>query len=82
VPDRVIAQKAPQVVDLKPGDHDWCACGRSKNQPFCDSSHKGPGFTPTKFTMPEQKTVHLRGCKDTATTPFCNGGQVNHSPRA
>ena len=71
--DRVIAQKSPYAVNLKPGDYFWCACGRSKNQPFCDSSHKGTGFTPTKFTLTEEKTVYLCGCKHTATAPFCNG---------
>ena len=33
-------QKAPYGVDLKPGDYWWCACGKSKNQPFCDGSHQ------------------------------------------
>jgi CDGSH-type Zn-finger protein len=74
MPDRLIAQKAPYAVDLKPGDYYWCACGRSKKQPFCDGSHKDTGFTPTKFTMTEEKTVYLCGCKHTATAPFCNGG--------
>jgi CDGSH iron-sulfur domain-containing protein 3 len=74
MPDRVIAQKAPYAVALKPGDYFWCACGRSKKQPFCDGSHKDTGFTPTKFTMTEEKTVYLCGCKHTATAPFCNGG--------
>ena len=69
----VIAQKAPYAVELKPGDYYWCACGQSKNQPFCDGSHKGTGFTPTKFTLTEAKTVYLCGCKHTATAPFCNG---------
>jgi len=69
----VIAQKAPYAVELKPGDYYWCACGQSKNQPFCDGSHKGTSFTPTKFTAAEQKTVYLCGCKHTATPPFCNG---------
>jgi CDGSH-type Zn-finger protein len=71
--DRVMAQKAPFAVTLKPGDYFWCACGRSKNQPFCDGSHKGTGFTPMKFTMTEEKTVYLCGCKHTATAPFCDG---------
>ena len=72
--DRVIAQKAPYPIDLEPGDYYWCACGRSKKQPFCDGSHKVTGITPTKFTVTEQKTVYLCGCKHTATAPFCNGG--------
>lgn len=33
-------QKSPYAVELQPGDYWWCACGQSKNQPFCDGSHK------------------------------------------
>lgn len=68
-----IAQKKPFVVTLDPGDYWWCACGHSKNQPFCDGSHKGTGFTPVKFTLSEQKTVALCGCKHTGKKPYCDG---------
>jgi CDGSH-type Zn-finger protein len=71
--DRVTAQKSPFAVPLKAGDYYWCACGRSRSQPFCDGSHKVTGITPMKFTMTEAKTVHLCGCKHTTTAPFCNG---------
>ena len=38
--DPVIAQKAPFPVEVEEGKtYFWCACGRSKNQPFCDGSH-------------------------------------------
>ena len=73
MPDRVIAQTAPSAVDLGAGDHYWCACGRSKSQPFCDGSHKDTGFTPMKFTLTEAKKVFLCGCKHTETAPFCDG---------
>ena len=37
----VIAGTAPIGIDVEAGkDYWWCACGRSKNQPFCDGSHK------------------------------------------
>jgi CDGSH-type Zn-finger protein len=41
----------------------WCACGESKNQPFCDGSHKGTSFVPTKVTAEEAKTAFLCGFK-------------------
>ena len=46
-----IAQKGPYLLDLQPGSFWWCACGQSKNQPFCDGSHKGSGFAPLKFEV-------------------------------
>jgi CDGSH-type Zn-finger protein len=71
--EAIIAQKAPYAVELEPGDYWWCACGRSRKQPFCDGSHKVTEFKPVKFTLTEKKTVYLCGCKHAATAPFCNG---------
>ena len=33
----------------------WCACGQSKNQPFCDGSHKGTEFNPVVYKAEETK---------------------------
>jgi CDGSH-type Zn-finger protein len=72
--DPMIAQKSPFAVELAPGDYWWCACGRSKRQPFCDGSHKEGGeFTPTKFSVTEAQKVWLCGCKHTTSMPFCDG---------
>ncbi|MDH5544194.1 MAG: CDGSH iron-sulfur domain-containing protein [Gammaproteobacteria bacterium] len=68
-----IAQKGPYAVDVEPGDYFWCACGKSKKQPFCDGSHKGSGFSPVKVTVDKAKTLFLCGCKHTANPPFCDG---------
>ena len=68
-----IAQKLPYAVELAPGDYWWCACGQSKRQPFCDGSHKGSEFSPTKFTIAEAQKVWLCGCKHTAGKPLCDG---------
>jgi CDGSH iron-sulfur domain-containing protein 3 len=70
----IVAQKAPFKVDLVGGkSYFWCACGRSKNQPFCDGSHKGTGLSPRQYTAEENKTVWLCGCKQTKNQPFCDG---------
>lgn len=67
-------QKAPYRVDVEEGKtYYWCACGRSNNQPFCDSSHRGSDFTPVAFTADKTGTVYLCGCKKTANQPFCDG---------
>lgn len=71
--DPVIAQKAPYELELEPGTYYWCACGRSKSQPFCDGSHEGTGFEPKEFVIAGKQTVFLCGCKWTADPPFCDG---------
>ncbi len=73
----VCAQKAPYPLDLNAGTYWWCACGRSKNQPFCDGSHKGSEFSPCQFTLSESQKVWLCGCKQTGSPPFCNGTHKN-----
>ncbi len=76
-PKPKIAQKEPYGVECEPGQHWWCACGRSQNQPFCDGSHKGTGFSPVMVEIEEKKTVWLCGCKHTGTQPFCDGTHKN-----
>lgn len=71
--DPVIAQKAPFLVELEPGTYWWCACGRSRNQPFCDGSHKDTGFSPVKLEIAEKTQVALCGCKHSARRPYCDG---------
>ena len=66
-------QKAPYAVELEPGTYWWCACGRSKTQPFCDGSHKGTDFGPVKLEMSEAGKVWLCGCKRSADQPMCDG---------
>jgi CDGSH-type Zn-finger protein len=51
----------------------WCACGRSRAQPFCDGSHKGTGLEPVIFTAEKVETVYFCGCKQTGDKPFCDG---------
>jgi CDGSH-type Zn-finger protein len=68
-----IAQKSPYPVDLEPGKYWWCACGGSKNQPFCDGSHKTTEFKPVNFEIEEGRTYYLCGCKRTGDQPFCDG---------
>ncbi len=69
----IIAAKQPAVLSLDQGTYYWCQCGRSKNQPFCDGSHKGTGITPVEFSLTEKKQVALCQCKQTNTPPFCDG---------
>ncbi len=68
-----IAQRGPFVQQVKPGEYWWCACGRSKGQPFCDGSHKGSGFAPIKVDITGEKTVAWCGCKHSKNGAFCDG---------
>lgn len=69
-----IAQKTPYAVEVEAGEtYYWCACGHSKNQPFCDGSHQGTGFEPVAFTAEKSETAYLCGCKRTANKPLCDG---------
>ena len=67
-----VPQKAPYIMTLDAGTYFWCACGRSKNQPFCDGSHKGTEFSPVEFTLEQPQLVMLCGCKHTKEPPFCD----------
>jgi CDGSH-type Zn-finger protein len=45
-----IGGRQPIRIDVEAGKtYWWCACGRSKSQPFCDGSHKGSALTPIEF---------------------------------
>ena len=70
----VIAATAPIGIAVEAGkDYWWCACGKSKNQPFCDGSHKGSSFSPVQWMAPESKQAWFCACKQTATQPLCSG---------
>ena len=35
-----------KILFIKGKSYYWCSCGKSKKQPFCDSSHKDTEFNP------------------------------------
>ena len=51
----------------------WCACGRSKSQPFCDGSHKGTALTPIEFKPTKSEQVWFCACKRSGKKPMCDG---------
>ena len=56
------------------GKEVWlCKCGLSKNQPFCDGSHKDTGLSPMAYTAEKTEELWFCGCKATAGQPFCDG---------
>lgn len=69
-----IPQKSPFAVEVEAGkSYWWCACGKSKSQPFCDGSHKGTSFTPVEYKAEKSEKVWFCGCKHSAKKPLCDG---------
>ncbi len=76
----------PQIAKYKPYYYEleqdqtyfWCSCGQSKNQPFCDGSHKDTEFLPVKYQAQYAgEEVLFCGCKHTSEQPFCDGAHNN-----
>jgi len=74
--DPVIAANVPKVIALEPGTYDWCTCGKSAKQPFCDGSHADTDMLPQSFEVTEKKTVALCQCKHSKNPPFCDGSHA------
>jgi len=72
------ANTHPVEVTLEAGKkYAWCACGLSKDQPFCDGSHKETGLKPKVFTAEKSGPAWLCQCKQTQDSPFCDGTHDN-----
>jgi len=74
--EATVAAKEPAVMELEAGSYYWCSCGKSANQPFCDGSHEGTGFTPKVIEITEKQTLALCQCKRTKTPPLCDGSHI------
>jgi CDGSH-type Zn-finger protein len=64
----------PKIVQLESDkNYAWCSCAKSSNQPWCDGSHRGSGFSPKVFKLQESKKAAICMCKRTKNPPFCDG---------
>ncbi|MBN2615693.1 MAG: CDGSH iron-sulfur domain-containing protein [Bacteroidales bacterium] len=69
----IVVDKHSMKLIMEPGTYFWCACGRSKKQPFCDGSHKDfPPLKPVKVEIKEKGLVKWCLCKYSKTPPFCD----------
>ena len=76
----IISNNIPAKVELeKEAEYFFCACGRSKNQPFCDGSHAGTSFKPMAFTAEKAGSAYLCACKHTRNAPYCDGSHKQFS---
>jgi len=69
----VIAEKNCIYADVEEGKtYFWCACGLSKNQPFCDGSHSTTNIKPVLYKATATRKMGFCGCKHTKLAPFCD----------
>jgi CDGSH-type Zn-finger protein len=78
MPKPKIAQKGAYVIFTEAGMYAWCGCGLSKNQPFCDGTHKGTEYEGSPHVafpveVDEDGYKSWCGCKQTGTPPWCDG---------
>jgi CDGSH-type Zn-finger protein len=72
-----IGGRTPLAAEVVAGEtYWWCACGRSKSQPFCDGSHAGTAFTPVEWTAGESRRLLFCACKRTGKSPLCDGSHL------
>jgi CDGSH-type Zn-finger protein len=55
--------------------YDWCSCGHSWSNPFCNGQCKfiTTRCRPIAFNVSESGYYKLCNCKQSANAPFCNG---------
>lgn len=68
--------RAPSVVQEKAGTKYICACGNSKNKPYCDGSHQGTGIQPFKVELAADKTCAWCACGTSQNRPWCDGSHA------
>ena len=65
-----IGGRAPLPIEVTAGEeYWWCACGRSKSQPFCDGSHEGTGLRADAVHRAREQArvlLHLQAHQDHA----------------
>ena len=47
------------AIALDAGTYYLCSCGRSKNVPYCDGSHKGTSFEPFVLELESPQKVEI-----------------------
>ncbi|HED66065.1 MAG TPA: CDGSH iron-sulfur domain-containing protein [Planctomycetes bacterium] len=78
--DRPIPSRTPTVEVAAAGTYNYCTCGRSGSQPFCDGSHAGTGYSPLVVVLEEERKVAWCNCKRTSKAPYCDGTHAKLPP--
>lgn len=59
-------------IEVPAGETLFCACGRSKDKPYCDGSHGGTGISPWRICQGAGRELKICGCGKTRLGPFCD----------
>ncbi len=63
---------------MEPGEYYFCACGLSKNNPFCDGSHRATEtFKPIPVKIRFKQEVKWCDCRRSKDLPFCDNEHRN-----
>lgn len=65
-------RKGPYLCEEDGSRKFYCRCGESKNQPYCDGTHKGTGVSPMPVE-PKVGKVAWCGCRKSGNLPYCDG---------
>ena len=85
------ADKFGAVNDIKPAKitveknhvYEWCGCGRSHSQPFCDTTCENLYWKKNivggkiSYIAPKSGDIWFCLCKHTKNRPFCDGSHRN-----
>jgi len=71
-------QNSPCIKEEKVGKIAWCACGETKNDPYCDGSHKNSasGLKPIIVDISEDGVVAWCRCRQSKNKPYCDGSHA------
>ena len=79
--DPKIADTFFMAVDLDAGTYQWCACGESGTQPFCDKTQNCTEFPPRTIVLTTPARIKLCMCKRTRHAGGVCDGSHSRLPR-
>ncbi len=69
---RIRGLKSLRIL-MEPGEYKYCACGRTKTNPFCDGSHReDTEFKPIPVSIKFKYEVKWCDCRHSKKLPFCD----------